>query len=337
MLERRILVVGLVVAACEFGSNAGSATAGVGNSSTGAVDGGPVATTNADGVATAGSITNASQGTGTGTPTTSTTDGPGSGDASTDGPTDSTGGAPQVLVDRHLIARYYLDEDTTGSVQPDAFDAAPDPINLTLDYTGGQPAYVNPARSQTGLAFGKVSQTGYAGFGNVDGTKFEEPLETTAATIEVVVELGQVSDTPGEPSQLVWLGGNGNTGKIALAAGLAGFRMSFSDGLRSAWNVPMNPRQVVTLVLDTTERAAQNRARLYIDGVLTPSTSGDPPSLNAEISVPNNAWFMLGNTTDEAHSFAGILYYAAIYNGALTADEVADNAAVLAVDDDTPR
>ena len=196
--------------------------------------------------------------------------------------------------------------------------------------------YDNPARSQTGLRFGKVSATGYAGFGNVDNTKYEVPLEGTEATIEVVVQIDQPSATAGEPSELLWIGTGGNSGKLALSAGNVGYRLFHNDSMKSAWSVPMGIRQVVTLVVDTTEPAAQNRAKLYIDGILVPSTSGDPPGENAQVSVPNNASFLLGNKLQEANTFEGTLFYAAIYNAALSEVEVLDNAAVLLVDDDTP-
>ncbi len=332
MPKQRLAVGGLLLAACQFGSSGGSASAGVGQTHT--TD--DVASTgDDDGVATAGSVTAASQDTTGASGTGGVDDGPAPTGTSTGASNDETGGSPGVLIDRGLLARYYLDEAVSGDDPPDAFDAAVDPINLTMGYDGGQPMFVNPRRSQTGLRFFTAMAPGSAA-ADVNDTKLEQPLEATTATIEVVVQIDQASQTPGDLAQLVWIGTSGNDGRLALSAGMVGFRLAYNDSLRTAWDVPMHARQVVTMVVDTGAEVAADRTKLYVDGVLVPGTSGDPPGKDATISIPNQAWIVLGNKLAQSHSFRGVLYYAAVYDVAMPAEDVAHNAMVLAVDDDRP-
>ncbi len=96
-------------------------------------------------------------------------------------------------------------------------------------------------------------------------------------------------------------------------------------------------RIVIHGVLDTTEPSPSDRVRLYIDGVDQGAGTVDerPPDEMSTITIPNGM-YVLGNRNDNNASLGGHIYYCALYSTALTADEVAQNAAILLVDDDTP-
>jgi hypothetical protein len=343
MRQRTWLWAALLVGGCTFGSTAGSSGVGVGDESTGSASSPDSATTGGGSAATAGTITvGANDATSGGVEprtmgTTDADDSGLSGGTTSSSGADSSGGEPGVLVDEGLVARYYLDEAAAGQAPPDAFDAAPDPINLTLNYNNGQPNYFQSGATHTGLRFAAATGSGYAGFGNVDHTKFEDVLEAAATTftIEVCVAIEAVGG-PGEPSRVVWLGAPGNNGKMALLAGDTGFSLAINDGIRRTWNPDLQSRHVVHVVVDTMQAAEADRARLYVDGVLVAPSSGMVTE-GETLSIPNGAYFLLGNELDDNRSFEGTLYYAAIYDQALSVNDVSNNVDVLMLDDDTPQ
>jgi hypothetical protein len=75
---------------------------------------------------------------------------------------------------------------------------------------------------------------------------------------------------------------------------------------------------------------------LYVNGQPQP-----PPiwqlAPGAGIPVAGDAQFAIGNRDIGGRSFEGTLLYVALYARALTPDEVARHAQILALDDDSPR
>ena len=347
----------LGIGACTFGSTGGSATVDInGTSSDGSADG---AVTSGGNDATAGTVTAASEGMTTGGPMSATetsadstgnpvadstgdpsTSGPTSGDPSTTGDSSgsdgSSGGMAAVLSDTGLIARYYLDEASSGAGPTEALDSAPDPIPLTLNYSSGEPTWAGPAVGQTGLQWSAASLNGYAGFGDVDQTKFEDAMESPgiASTMEVVARLDNVGGA-GAPSRVFWIGDNQDSGALALLAGDFGIGLSYEDTVRTTWPLPPAGRHVLHLVVETMA-ADGSRARLYVDGVEATPSNVNEMAQNDVLSVTNGEQVHIGNTLTQGRSIEGIIFYAGLYNVAMSEPDIVNNAMVLLANDDTP-
>jgi hypothetical protein len=90
-------------------------------------------------------------------------------------------------------------------------------------------------------------------------------------------------------------------------------------------------RHVVHLVVDVD---AQARARLYLDGQELPATGASGPGQGEVLSLMAISELVLFNRTEGARTFEGVGYYAAIYDTALSPQDVSANAqALLAWDD----
>lgn len=340
--------------ACTFGSVGGSGTVDINGTSsdgsgqgpaTGGGDATGTATASSQGNTTGGPMVTGTDSTGnpvadsTGDPTTSgmtTTGEPGTTTGDTTGDDSSSGGPPAVMSDNGLIARYYLDEATSGEGPRSAADSAPDPIPLTMNYNSGQPEWTGPAADQTGLVWTMHSSTGYAAFGDVDQTKFEDAMETPGleSTIEVVVQIDDVGIAD-EPSRVFWIGDNQDTGTLALLAGQFGLGLGYEDSLRTTWPMPAAGRHVIHLVVDVMA-ADGSRTRLFVDGVEVAPGGLDEMNQGDALSVTNGEHVHIGNTLSEGRSIEGIIFYAGLYNAALTEPEIAGNAAVLLASDDSP-
>jgi hypothetical protein len=88
-------------------------------------------------------------------------------------------------------------------------------------------------------------------------------------------------------------------------------------------------------VLDTT-RAEGDRAILYLDGVRQDPSGGSGPGFNETIDLQVGQSLVIGNTQDGSRAGDQRIFYAALYASALSEEDVANNAAVLLEDDDTP-
>jgi hypothetical protein len=108
--------------------------------------------------------------------------------------------------------------------------------------------------------------------------------------------------------------------------------------LLEQWNVgaTLTERRVVHVVLDTEAVDPTERAQLFIDGSLVDPVVEEPPSMGEGITLDIDRHYVLGNRQIGGRTFEGTMFYAALYDSALTLDEVADHAAVLAAFDDAP-
>jgi hypothetical protein len=261
--------------------------------------------------------------------------------AGTTGSTGSTGetgadstGAPPLLHDCGLLSRHYLDEAASGNTPSLALDAGPNGLDLDLDYGGGNMAYAEVA-GHRGLSWAQAGGSGVAAT-PIEGTAFAGLDTQTMATVEVVVELGAV-DSNG--SRLVHIGGGSEGGVFTLASDLADeLHFRFNGVERGDW--PMDfaarGRTVVHAVVDTAQPTDADRIRLYVDGVRVVGLGSFPGQFAALAIDPVGRHFALGNRLIGGRSFVGTLFYAATYGCALTDQEIADNVAILELDDDTP-
>jgi len=111
-----------------------------------------------------------------------------------------SGGNAPTLVDRGLLVRYYIDEAASGQTPQQLIDAAPSPLNLTINYTPS--LTFTEVASNRGLHWALLGSSANART-TLDGTKILSGLNGhTTGTIEAVVDVTAVGDGTRE---LPWL------------------------------------------------------------------------------------------------------------------------------------
>ena len=95
-------------------------------------------------------------------------------------------------------------------------------------------------------------------------------------------------------------------------------------------------RGVFHMVVDVTRAAPEDRARLYVNGARLPNVQNVFAAQGVPLTIGDTRHFVIGNREVGERTPQGTIFYAAIYNVALDDAEVAQNAALLLLDDDTP-
>jgi hypothetical protein len=251
------------------------------------------------------------------------------------------------LIDRGLLVRYFIDEAASGRAPAALQDAAlgpgptPQPLPLTITYGS---AYFTEVDMHRGFWWPFVGSSARAAT-VITGTKIEQLNGSKTGTIEVVVEIDDVSVNQ---SPISWIGVGTGPGRFSLTAStsvLARFDLYGSGHLvntfAGAWaiNFATLNRCVLHVVLDTALADEGERVKLYVSGTpeMSFGTSHIPPIQDETIALGSSA-YVLGNIdySNPGRSFQGTLFYAALYSEALTVNEIRNNAAVLQANDDTP-
>lgn len=329
---------------CSLDATEAMSSAGTAGSDSDGPDTGVVATsmTSADttaGSASAASATGASSDSGVGPGTDGdTTSAVATGDSSTSEPATDSGsetstGADPALVDCGLLTRHYLDEAAAGTAEATAFDASGNGVNLPLEYDNNM--VWDEVGGNRGLRWQTAGQGGVPS-ASVDGTALAGLSTQTSATIEAVVQLQAVIASG---SRIVHIGSADEGGRFTLAADDLDelhYRNYTAEYGNWPFDFDMRNRAVVHLVIDTTQPLESDRVRLFVNGVgVEAQAGGSLPPLNEEFQVGGRD-FAIGNRANGSRSAQGMIFYAATYGCALTDAEVANNAAILFADDDTP-
>lgn len=248
------------------------------------------------------------------------------------------------LTDDGLVARYFLDEATTGSAPAQVEDAAEAPMPLPLTY-GPEMSFAADGAAHSGLSWTAAGADGRAS-ALIDGTKVQSALQgAIAGTIEAVLRIAEVVSGG---SRIVHIGTGSEAGRFTLRSETAGQIVLWWNGdyCGGAWDAELPERAVVHGVFDSTvQEPAEDRVRLYINGVparRSSSVSGycamhaSVPPLGTTLDFPDGRHLVLGNRELGERSFSGALYYAALYAKALTPAEIERNAAALLASDDRP-
>ena len=242
------------------------------------------------------------------------------------------------LVNRGLLTRYFIDEATDGTEPGELTDSAPDPLPLTIEFAD-EGAFIDDAGNR-GLRWNALTDQGKAAALLAEDGKVWQGLDgTTTGTIELVVDIDQFVDG----SRLSQIGENQDSGVFTLrieSAGVLAFAWNNATGGRATWNVDLvaRGRTVLHAVLDTGRNNANERIRLYVDGVEQPSSGGAPPARNLAIDIVTGSEteHILGNRTAGERGVAGTFYYASMYTAALEPAEVLHNVDILVMNDDGP-
>lgn len=264
------------------------------------------------------------------------TDGPGTTTVVDDTSGDSSTGEPAPsLIDDDLLARWYIDEASRGQAPPQLLDAAPSPLDLTIIYFDDSP-FFDGAPGFLGLRWFEAGRDGRA-LAPIADTKIEDDLDNAQeATIELVLS---VEELVGNNSRFFHIGTGQNGGDLGIVADdLQLLRVRWNASAVRSFEVQLDGSpQILHLVIDTTQDAANERILAYVDGVPSPlAVSGPTPSQGEGIPLRASSSLVLGNRTDGNRSFAGELSYAAIYSTAFEPEQVQHNVQVLAQSNDSP-
>jgi hypothetical protein len=254
-----------------------------------------------------------------------------------------------------LVARYYLNEATSGQNPANALDSAPSPYNLPIIYVGDTPTYITSSHG-SGLTFPSGTKH-YVGAISpfIAGSKIYSAVNgATNATLEVVVNVNQamadasygtdpmqifgVNRTDGEQDRLsFWWWGNGFWFD---AEGAAEYPTDYWY-LKVIWSqLSLSVgRFVFHCVFDSTASNADDRMQVYINGtrVTTIYERSNPPQNSTLYTNGSTDHLNLGGFSDYAAGLGGFIdtiWYAALYSDSLSQSTIISQSALLLTNDD---
>ena len=241
------------------------------------------------------------------------------------------------LVDDGLLVRYLIDEAATGQAPTELHDSAAAPLALPIQYASGV-AFCAPA-GHRGLCGPSGWTTAVAGT-LIDNTKLQLGLNgATKLTIELVVDL--TGSPPNTAVRATGIGTPVSSGGADVAVGARSWGDAYfvwSAGTKIV-NWPIGTftlgRAVLHVVVDSTQPVATDRVRLFVGGVPATASTDPMPAQNEALPILTGNAFTIGNAMDGARAVQGTIFYVAWYASALDSQQVATNATLLAVSDDT--
>lgn len=244
------------------------------------------------------------------------------------------GGCTNCLVDRGLVARYFIDEADSGQAPTALLDAAPGGQPLTIEYGGpGGLLAFSGSPGKRGLQWTNAGTTAKAS-APIAGTKLLLMLDGSAqATIEMVVEL---EDVVLGGSGVAIIGAGDNFGGLSFAVGSNQVGLFWHDGASlGTWNstIVNAGRLVLHAVLEAPHPDPTMRARFYVNGV-SALTNVFPIAQDEVIDLDGDTTFVVGSGVSAARSPKGIIAYVAYYNVAMPNADILANVARLNVSDD---
>ena len=252
-----------------------------------------------------------------------------------------------------LLARYFVDEADTGQPELVLRDSARQPLDLPMGYNG-DPSWQAGLGGGRHLVYdGETADETLAGGGaiaSITGTKLERLHGATEATLELeyaVVDCW-LDDGTGSHGRFFGLG----DGDEAATHGWLTARML--DGLDTLFiryaesghgrahmdvsgnTCPVTTPSVVHWVVETTRPNQADRIRAYVDGARVDTVMAvRPPERGWTIDLGSGEHFAyVGRPVVGTRPMRARIYYAAIYDRALTDAEIAAQAIAIASSDD---
>ncbi|MCA9650798.1 MAG: hypothetical protein H6712_09355 [Myxococcales bacterium] len=267
----------------------------------------------------------------TGEPASTSSTSTGDASSSSGGESDGTTGDPGM--DASLLARWWVNEAASGQTPILLADDASDPLDLPIAYVGAMPVFTT-VDGNRGLSWDAAELDGRPLI-PIIGSKIETELGgRTHATVELVITPVAFS---GSTSRFLHIGtGSGDD----LAIGAPAF-----DSLQVRWRgAPTmhfdakldTTRQVIHVVVDTTQPMVTDRVLVYVNGVPLPHANAEGPDRDAGLPLQASSALTLGNRSDGQRSFQGSLQYAAIYLEPFKPSRVGLAVAALKSSDDGP-
>jgi hypothetical protein len=249
-----------------------------------------------------------------------------------------TGGqaATSDLVNRGLVARYFIDDGEEKTVPDTLHDAAEPAVDLAVK---GEDVAFDSAPGTNALAWTMVGTDDRAS-APIDGTKIHDRLHgANTATMEIVLQFEAVADNR---TRLFHIGFDTEPGRFSLLANEIGTLQFHKGGNNNnphaLWPVSIATRSVIHLVYDTTRANVGERIRLWHDGELAAANDEllTPLEANEALDFSTGRHFVLGNREIGGRAGVGKIFYAAMYDVALEQNEIDQNVAILSAYDDGP-
>ena len=238
------------------------------------------------------------------------------------------------LTDNGLVVRYFLDEARDGANPQTVFDSGGLQFDLEVLQRGQNPSFFG-GEGQGGVSWNGEGEDGRIQRDLSDVPGFRDRLDDTrSATLETVAFIVQSANA----SRFIHVGDDDDLGSLTLASTPTEFLFAYDRDQFVRWTQPMGVfgrRVVLTLVIDTEDDNENDRTRLYVDGERVDGPLFPIPE-NTDLNIPTGLALVIGNRAGGDGSIEGEIYYAAIYDEALSEDEVRANAMALTVFDDGP-
>ncbi|MEZ0314975.1 MAG: hypothetical protein ACAI38_24660 [Myxococcota bacterium] len=230
-----------------------------------------------------------------------------------------------------FVARYFIEEPSTGADRVDFFDNLP----LASQGTGG----ISRVQASTGAGVAWASEaSAYVYCAPLGTTDFSQTQ--MLLTFEAVVTIANGTSMP--DSTIIFMGPAGTGPRIKLGvrrvsmdpAGQVTFSATFGDSTATyTWLTTIGAHAVVHLVFDGYQAAVSNVMRLFIDGIEVPrQNAGTAPS---SFTLVDTDVLCIGNDmVAGSGAFAGSLWYAAVYDEDMTETEIMDAAIRLSISDE---
>ena len=245
---------------------------------------------------------------------------------------------PQPLISRGLMARYMINEDTSGTDTTIVRDFGNSPVDMDVVYDNGGDQFVE-INGHRGVQFRGLSDS-HGLFCPGDENKFERQIQNeTQFTFETVIDIQDIQ----RGSRIMYLGQKDESGLIQISIPPDENRISM--GWRRVQRVVEWPldyksfgRMTLTFVIDFSHPDVEQRVRFYLNGGrINPINSPNIPENQVlDYFDANETLMVLANSATQDDAIEGIYYYAGFYNTALTDNEILSNANRLLLDDDTP-
>lgn len=249
------------------------------------------------------------------------------------------------LSDDGLVARYFVDEGMSGVASGQVLDYGPELEHLDVQSANGKPTWFVEGASR-GLRWDGAGDGGRVSKQVTFDTQ-ELIVGSTTATLEMVVHVSGISNTQ---TGGVFIGGlwaatseelslwvNNFFSVYAVAGSTEAGRWSYPDMSQILWG-PSRATRVLHAVYDSTAASGADRLVLYVGGVPATVEAAPTVGLDEPLSFASTPHIAFGNipsgNTDTA--LGGTVYYMAIYNTAMSAQQVMDHAAILQQSNDGP-
>lgn len=245
------------------------------------------------------------------------------------------------LDDTGLVVRYYVDEADSGTGPTEVLDAdRGDPFDLAITYDTGN---YNADAGNRGLESTSTGSATRAQKNISDSSdKIRDNLEGgTTFTIEVVADIDGIT---ANGSRTVHIGdkSSGANGELSMRMSSAQLQIAYNDSVYICnSNDTRGTRRTYHCVVDTTQAAAEERMRFYIDGSFFDflSLATTPPS-GQTLALQSQIELILLNRQASGPSYGrsidGTVFYAAYYNVAFEEARASDHHDILSASDDTP-
>lgn len=243
-----------------------------------------------------------------------------------------------ALIDTNLVVRYYCDEDASGTIPTDLLDASGvgTDFDLAINYGSSDAAFYedgsgNRAWEITDETGGPVARKAIVASDKID----DLDGVSQKLTIELVILVNSANSSGG---RIFGITPSGDEGALMIVhdngAGSDNAQVRFNED-NDSFTMPKGARAVWHIVVDTTLATSADRVKIYKDGSYQESANPNIDQ-NETLSINASSFLCMGNRANDGNRGVNAeFYYAALYNGAFSAQDCSDNYDVLTADDDT--